>query len=426
MNAFARHAKHVFLPLDEIDISHAIRPYNATVVGEIARSIREIGLQTPLTCIVRDGQHILVSGRNRLEALRSIGAEQAPVRVVDFTDIEAQLWRFSENLHRAELTKLEYDKPVVQYAELLKVKQAGGVAAPHPEADKVRQVGAVYGEEGISRQVGAKVSPQGNVISDDGQSRQLGANEATGHRHEGDQSAPLESKRADGRGHRPESGYRQAARELNIPEQTVRRAYQTASLSPEAQTTAVETGVDDNRAALLEAAKERTPEAQMATIRRLAERKASPAEPTSVLPAPPAAKPLRDLVNISAGELARWIKITTPNDRPHVIRVLRMAADILEDELGGSAPVPVPTGNNADPHDIEESAAAIAFLEDELARGPRNAADVESAAAQAGLTVEALARARAHLSVRSRQLPGCPRRRELPNDAVLMREAGHV
>jgi ParB-like chromosome segregation protein Spo0J len=296
MNAIIRPARHVFLPLDEIDITHAIRPYNATVVGELARSIREIGLQTPLTCIVRDGQHILVSGRNRLEALRTIGAEQAPVRVVDFTDIEAQLWRFSENLHRAELTKLEYDRQVVQYAELLKVKQAAEAAAPHP-ADKVHQVGAVSGEEGLSRQVGAKVSQQADV-------KPIG---------------------------RPEGGYREAARELNIPEQTVRRAYQTASLSPQAQEAAVESGLDDNRSALLAAAKERTPEAQTSTIRRLAERKASTAEPAR--PAPLSVRPLRNLENIAAGEFARWIKLTTPNDRPHVIRMLKACADILEAEL---------------------------------------------------------------------------------------------
>jgi hypothetical protein len=41
------------------------------------------------------------------------------------------------------------------------------------------------------------------------------------------------------------------------------------------------------------------------------------------------------LVGISGGELARWIKITTPNDRLHVIRVLEMAAAILRDELVG-------------------------------------------------------------------------------------------
>jgi hypothetical protein len=296
VNAFVRPARHTFVAIDEIDLSHTIRPYNASVVGELAQSIRAIGLQTPLTCIVRDGQHVLVSGRNRLEALRIIGAAEAPVRIVDFTDIEAQLWQLSENLHRAELTKLQYDQQVVKYAELLTAKQAGETGAPiqSPPPDS-----EIPGER-VSRQVDAK-PPHQNV------------------------------------GGRPESGYRQAARELNIPEVAVRRAYQTASLSPEAKAVAAETGLDDNRSALLEAAKERTPEAQTATIRRLAERKTPPAEPTEGIESPKRAAsipPLRNLENISGGELARWIKITTPNDRPHVIRLLRMAADLLEDEDG--------------------------------------------------------------------------------------------
>ena len=45
------------------------------------------------------------------------------------------------------------------------------------------------------------------------------------------------------------------------------------------------------------------------------------------------ARALRNLENIAAGELARWIKQTTPNDRPHVISVLEEAAAILRDEL---------------------------------------------------------------------------------------------
>jgi ParB-like chromosome segregation protein Spo0J len=290
MNAFVRPAKHVFLPIDEIDLSHTIRPYNAAVVAEIAQSIRVIGLQTPLTCIVRDGQHILVAGRNRLEALRTIGSEQAPVRIVDFDYTEAQLW-LSENLHRAELTKLEYDRQVVQYAELLKAKQAEKTVAriqPPPTENRA---------EGVLRQVDAK-PPYQNV------------------------------------GGRPEGGHRQAARELNLPEATVRRAYQTALLSPEAQEAAIETGLDNNRSVLLEAAKERTPEAQRATIRRLAEQRTAPAESISESPKRSASvPPLRDLVDISGGELARWIKITTPNDRPHVIRVLETAASVLRDEL---------------------------------------------------------------------------------------------
>jgi hypothetical protein len=224
MNAFTRPAKHVFVPLDEIDISHAIRPYNSTVVGELAQSIRAIGLQTALTCIVRDGQHILVSGRNRLEALRVVGAEQAPVRIVDFTEIEAQLWQLSENLHRAELTKLQYDQQVVRYAELFMAKQAEEAVAHIPP-----QPANEIPPEGVSRQVGAKPPHQENVklegeTSEADKLRQLGAV-------------------SGGRGNT--GGHREAARDLNIPEQTVRRAYQTASLSPQAQKAAIETGLDE-------------------------------------------------------------------------------------------------------------------------------------------------------------------------------------
>jgi ParB-like chromosome segregation protein Spo0J len=288
MNAFVRPAKHTFVAIGEIDLSHTIRPYNASVVAELAQSIRAIGLQTPLTCIVREGRCVLVSGRNRLEALSVIGCEQAPVRIVDFDDVDAQLWQLSENLHRAELTKLEYDKQVVRYAELLKVKLVGETTAPPlhaPKDEPLRQTGAQYGE--------------------------LAADKVSS---------------------------RFVARELNIPEQTVRRAYQTSSLSPEAQEAAVETGLDDNRSALLEAAKANSPRAQAAIIRDIAERRTSAAEPSiSEIGAASqqTAKPLRDLVGISGGELARWIKITTPKDRPHVIRVLETAAAILRDELEG-------------------------------------------------------------------------------------------
>jgi hypothetical protein len=57
------------------------------------------------------------------------------------------------------------------------------------------------------------------------------------------------------------------------------------------------------------------------------------AQPDLASPPGEQARPLRNLVNIAGGELARWIKITTPNDRLHVIHVLRMAADVLEAEL---------------------------------------------------------------------------------------------
>jgi hypothetical protein len=69
------------------------------------------------------------------------------------------------------------------------------------------------------------------------------------------------------------------------------------------------------------------------------------------IPATPhqSVRPLRDLVGISGGELARWVKITTPNDRLHVIRVLETTASILRGGCPTERPAelehPLPASN---------------------------------------------------------------------------------
>jgi hypothetical protein len=92
MNAIIRHAKSAWLTFDQIDFPDNERPTNATDVVSLANSIRAIGLQVPLTVIERGGRYLLIAGRHRLEALRVIGEERVPARVVDFDDIEARLW----------------------------------------------------------------------------------------------------------------------------------------------------------------------------------------------------------------------------------------------------------------------------------------------------------------------------------------------
>lgn len=82
-----------------------------------------------------------------------------------------------------------------------------------------------------------------------------------------------------------EAGVRKAARELNIPRTNVQRAVKVASLSDEAKTAAREVGLDDNRTALLKAAKEPTPERQAEALRTYAPVK-------TVSPAP---HPLNDI-----------------------------------------------------------------------------------------------------------------------------------
>jgi ParB-like chromosome segregation protein Spo0J len=288
----SRSAKGLTLRLNQIEIPSTARPYNAMAVVDLSRSITAIGLQSAPTVIEREGRFILVAGRHRIEALKMLQVESILVRLVDFDDVEARMWTISENLFRAELTVGQRAEQVAEYAKL--------AAAKH-NAVKPGQVAQVFG----------------------------------------------------GRG--KEGGDSLAARDLGITRDEVRRAKTIAALPEQTKQAARDAGLDDNQSALLKAARAPTPEAQIAVLAEIKERGRVAADAPSApepddyghKPAdepppisdsiervrPAGAKPLRELVGISGGELARWIKFTTPNDRMHVIRVLEMAAGILRDEL---------------------------------------------------------------------------------------------
>jgi ParB-like chromosome segregation protein Spo0J len=77
-----------------------------------------------------------------------------------------------------------------------------------------------------------------------------------------------------GRGNK--GGVRAAARELGVERSDANRAIQVASLSNEAQAAAVKHGLDDNRSALLEAARSKASADQVAKIVELAVKKTKP------------------------------------------------------------------------------------------------------------------------------------------------------
>jgi len=270
--------KAALVHLDQIDFPVNARPTHADKVGELAKSIQILGLQSAPTVIEHNGRYMLVSGRHRVEAMRVIGRDPIPVRVADFDDKEARLWAISENLHRNELTALERAEQVTEFARLSQEKADAAQAAQSPG----EQIANAPSE--VPRQLGAK--PKGG---------------------------------------RPEGGNRAAARELALTEQEVRRSRTIAGLSDMAKAKAADLGLDRNQSALLAAARAPTNETQVSKLEHRASRPATPSAPRP--------SPLRNLENIGAGELARWIKETTPNDRLHVIDVLERAAAILKAEL---------------------------------------------------------------------------------------------
>jgi ParB-like chromosome segregation protein Spo0J len=270
-----------YLTFDVIDFPATSWAYNATDIVALVSSIRAIGLLNPLTVVERNGRYLLIAGRHRLEALRLIGEERVPVRVVEMDDVEARMWTISENLHRTELHPVHRAEQIAEYAKLTKERLEAQKQAPV----EVQQAGCE-----VPGQFAQRVLTSASKPNDTGKSA--------------------------------------AARELGITREEVRRSETIAALPDEVKARAVELGRGGTQAALLRAAKAPTPEAQIAMLERRAEG-----------PSQPGAKPLRNLENIAAGELARWIKLTTPNSRTHVIRLLQDCAAILEDELQGISKV---------------------------------------------------------------------------------------
>ena len=182
-------------------------------VSSLMQSITKIGLKTPITVrqpIDEDDVH-LVAGRHRLEAYRRLGIEEIEAFVIEGDDEDAaRLWEIAENLHRADLTALQRDEHVAEWIRLTEKTAA---------ADKPPQV------ETVSK---------------------------------------------GGRGN--ESGIRAAARELGIDKNAAHRAVKVDGLTYEAKEVAKEAGLDNNRSALLEAAKSE-PEQQADKLREIARQK---------------------------------------------------------------------------------------------------------------------------------------------------------
>jgi ParB family chromosome partitioning protein len=84
-------------------------------VGQLAASIRDNGLLHPVI-LRRDDKRrlILVAGRRRLEAVKSLGHEEIRACVLNVDETQALLMEIDENLQRSELTHLERARHVAE------------------------------------------------------------------------------------------------------------------------------------------------------------------------------------------------------------------------------------------------------------------------------------------------------------------------
>lgn len=78
-------------------------------IDDLAESIKRFGLLHPITVFPEDGKYILIAGQRRLLAVKQLGWDEIPARVLSSRPdaIEAKAISFSENFVRRDLTTPE-------------------------------------------------------------------------------------------------------------------------------------------------------------------------------------------------------------------------------------------------------------------------------------------------------------------------------
>jgi len=161
-----------------------------------------------------DSTTVLVCGLHRIAAANSLGWTHIRAEFMAGDEKDARRWELAENLHHAHYqTALERDKQVAEFVQLTETLVISG--------QKVRKPG------------------------------------------------------------RPKGGIAEAARRLPMKGKTeharrksVERSIKAASVSPEAEAAAKAAGLDERQSAMLEIAKAKTPDAQIAKVHAIVARKA--------------------------------------------------------------------------------------------------------------------------------------------------------
>lgn len=206
----------------EVLIPDGRRKLDEGTVVKLMESFETLGQQTPIAVLWDAEENTrLVAGGHRLEAARRLGWKEVGCTYFKVgEEAKAKLWEISENLHRKDLTPLERNGYI---------------------ADWIR----------ITEEEAVKV-----------QSSQSGTIE--------------ESKRADKRGHRKESGVAAASRKLGIPKNEAHRALKTDAITSKAKKAFVEAGLT-TQADLMKVATAPDEKAQLAEIAKIVKVKAEPA-----------------------------------------------------------------------------------------------------------------------------------------------------
>lgn len=103
------------VPIEKIEVGEYAQRVEADDegIGELAVSIRRVGLLVPIVVIRKGDNFVLVAGHRRVVAARSAGLQSVPAVVREDGGSEAKEVSFAENLFRKDLSPIELGAAIV-------------------------------------------------------------------------------------------------------------------------------------------------------------------------------------------------------------------------------------------------------------------------------------------------------------------------
>lgn len=118
--------KYIEVPIAQIDRSpwQARSVFNDESIAELAASIEENGIITPLSCRrLESGRYELIYGERRLRAAQKAGLTKVPVVVADISDSKSAISGMIENIQRENLNVIDEAEGYRVLAEQFKLTQ---------------------------------------------------------------------------------------------------------------------------------------------------------------------------------------------------------------------------------------------------------------------------------------------------------------
>ena len=108
----------------DVEVPDNCRSIRQDTVDDLAASMEQIGLRTPISVRNSKKEIKLVAGRHRLEAAKKLGWKRIDAIVMHDDKLDRRIWHNAENLDRADLTALERAEAVTQRAKDVAKKAA--------------------------------------------------------------------------------------------------------------------------------------------------------------------------------------------------------------------------------------------------------------------------------------------------------------